>query len=278
MNIAGRAALAAGLLLPALIAGVYGAGWLVMWLLNVPGRLDALTYWHYAQSIDLAAFQPFADKIRLAGYIGFGVPLLVWVGTVVALLWGLRLDDLFDLSEPTRPKQEGFVSGTAPVQQTPVNLRRPGGGPHGEEAQRVVRFHDASPTRSADHAADSRKRQPARTSLAAPTHLPPVPPALREMLKDYPEHIEEIQRSLNDVAAKPLKGTPVFEQALWALEGALGSFIDEAQEELRLAEASGDPQAIENARQKRHLMFDARGERDWDDLWEFFEGNRGASA
>ena len=278
MNIAGRAALAAGLLLPALIAGVYGAGWLVMWLLNVPGRLDALTYWHYAQSIDLAAFQPFADKIRLAGYIGFGVPLLVWVGTVVALLWGLRLDDLFDLSEPTRPKQEGFVSGTAPVQWTSVNTGRPG-GPHGEDAQRVARFHDASPTRSADHTADTRKRQPARTSLAVPSHLPPVPPALREMLKDYPEHIEEIQRALNRVLEKkPLPGVQPFERALWMLEDTLERFINEARQELKLAEASGDPQAIEKARQKRRLMFDARGERDWDDLWEFFEGNRGASA
>ncbi|HYP85056.1 hypothetical protein [Variovorax sp.] len=278
MNIAGRAALAAGLLPPALIAGVYGAGWLVMWLLNVPGRLDALTYWHYAQSIDLAAFQPFADKIRLAGYIGFGVPLLVWVGTVVALLWGLRLDDLFDLSEPTRPKQEGFVSGTAPVQRTSVNLGRPGGGPHGEEAQRVVRFHDASPTRSADHAADSRKRQPARTSLAVPSHLPPVPPALREMLKDYPEHIEEIQRSLNEVAAKPLKGTPVFEQALWALEGALESFVSEARQEVKRAEASGDSQAIEKAKRREILMHHACMQCDSNGLWEFFEGSKGASA
>jgi len=98
------------------------------------------------------------------------------------------------------------------------------------------------------------------------------------MLKDYPEHIEEIQRSLNDVAAKPLKGTPVFEQALWALEGALGSFIDEARDQLELAEAAGDPEEIAKAKQRELLMLRTRLQRDWDDLWEFFEGNRGASA
>jgi len=245
MNITGRAALAAGLLLPALIAGVYGAGWLVMWLLNVPGRLDALTYWHYVQSIDLAAFQPFADKIRLAGYIGFGVPLLVWVGTVVALLWGLRLDDLFDLSEPASAEEDRLVSGTAPAQRASVKA----------------------------------SWQPARTSFAAPTHLPPVPPALREMLKDYPEHIEEIQRALNRVLEKkPLPGVPPFERALWMLEGTLNRFIDEARDQLELAGAAGDPEEIAKAKQRELLMLRARLQRDWDDLWEFFEGSKGASA
>jgi hypothetical protein len=71
------------------------------------------------------------------------------------------------------------------------------------------------------------------------------------MLKDYPEHIQELQRSLNRVVAKPFLATPLFEQAIWALEGTLESFIDEARSELQAAEAAGDEEAIAKAAEKR---------------------------
>jgi hypothetical protein len=39
---------------------------------------------------------------------------------------------------------------------------------------------------------------------------PPVPQRLREMLKDYPEHVERIQAYLNDYLSKPSKVIPLF--------------------------------------------------------------------
>ncbi|RMH89108.1 hypothetical protein EBB59_10925 [Lysobacter pythonis] len=100
------------------------------------------------------------------------------------------------------------------------------------------------------------------------------------MLRDYPEHIQTLQDDLNDVVAKPFKGTPMFEQAIWALEGALEAFIDEAREELRAAEASGDPAAIARAEEKISLMRRAHssngGMRDLHTLRMYFDANKRA--
>ena len=92
------------------------------------------------------------------------------------------------------------------------------------------------------------------------SNLPPapVPQKLREMLKDYPEHIADIQLSLNRLIEKPLHGIPPFEEAVWLLEDALSAFISEARAELQAAEASGDAQAIAGAKAKELLMFRAR--------------------
>ena len=110
---------------------------------------------------------------------------------------------------------------------------------------------------------------------------PPVPQKLRDMLKDYPEHIETLQADLNRVVQDPFKGTPMSEQAIWALEAALDAFIDEARKELQAAEASGDPAAIEQAKAKELLMFRARSGNGgmrlglMNDLWGYFESNKG---
>ncbi|ROU06454.1 hypothetical protein D9T17_13455 [Lysobacter enzymogenes] len=80
------------------------------------------------------------------------------------------------------------------------------------------------------------------------------------MLKDYPEHLQVLQNDLNDVVAKPLRGTPVFEQAIWALEGALETFVSEARDELEAAEASGDAETIQRARAKRQAFGSARAD------------------
>ncbi|WP_081770275.1 hypothetical protein [Luteimonas huabeiensis] len=74
----------------------------------------------------------------------------------------------------------------------------------------------------------------------------------------YPEHIERLEEALNTVVTKPSAATPPFEVAIWALEGRLDTFRAEAHEELKAAEASGDPAAIEKARQKQLLMGRAR--------------------
>ena len=103
--------------------------------------------------------------------------------------------------------------------------------------------------------------------------MPPVPQGLRELLKDYPEHIQTLQRDLMRVITKPSKSTPPFEVAIWELEGTLETFIDEAREELKVAEASGDPEAISKADAKFRLMFDCRPSVVWKlkGLMEYFD-------
>ena len=116
------------------------------------------------------------------------------------------------------------------------------------------------------------------TALKLPP--PPVPQRLREMLHNYPEHIEVLQNDLNELVAKPLYGTPMFEQAIWALEGALEEFIDEARTELQAAQASGDAEAIAKAEGKLDLMFDVYssngGMSDLNELYEYLQTNKRA--
>lgn len=87
---------------------------------------------------------------------------------------------------------------------------------------------------------------------------PPVPQGLREMLKEYPEHIDRLQEALNTVIEKPSKVTPPIEVAIWVLESRLETFISEARNELRITEESGDAQAIATGKRKILLMLDCR--------------------
>ncbi len=103
--------------------------------------------------------------------------------------------------------------------------------------------------------------------------MPPVPQGLRELLKDYPEHIQTLQEDLNKVVAKRSPGIDPFDRAIWILESALGAFISEAREELKAAEASGDAEAILKADAKFRLMFDCRPSVVWKlkGLMEYFD-------
>ncbi|MCW4455297.1 hypothetical protein OK348_10885 [Flavobacterium sp. MXW15] len=102
---------------------------------------------------------------------------------------------------------------------------------------------------------------------------PPVPEGLCEMLKDYPGHIERLQEALVTVMAKP-SNTPPLERAVWALEGRLETFMFEARDELKLAEASGDAERIARAKEKENLMLHGRmagtiwGMRNFDDYFD----------
>lgn len=90
---------------------------------------------------------------------------------------------------------------------------------------------------------------------------PPIPQGLREMLKEYPEHIERLQQALDSVVEKPMKGTPALEVAIWELEGTLETFISQAREELRAGEENGNPEAIAVGKKKLLLMLDCRSSR-----------------
>lgn len=109
---------------------------------------------------------------------------------------------------------------------------------------------------------------------------PPVPKTLQEMLRDYPGHIARLQEVLDGVVYDGRVLLMPFDQAIWALEGRLESFIREAKADLEAAQTNGDAQAIEFAKAKEDLMFRARssngGMRGLHDLWDYFEKNKDA--
>lgn len=104
---------------------------------------------------------------------------------------------------------------------------------------------------------------------------PPVPEKLREMLKDYPELIQEIRDTLDGYAKKPNSLQP-FDGALWLLEDTLSSFYSKARSELKAAEASGDVQAIQNAKEKRLAIGRASANLWVPDLRVYFEAHKEA--
>lgn len=79
--------LAATLLVPTLLAGLYLAGLLLLLLLfglrHVPLAWD--TYGSYVNVMATPDFVPYAGKIKLAGYVGFGLPLLTYLAVLYAL-------------------------------------------------------------------------------------------------------------------------------------------------------------------------------------------------
>jgi hypothetical protein len=106
--------------------------------------------------------------------------------------------------------------------------------------------------------------------------MPPVPQGLRDMLKDYPEHIERLQQALNWVVERPASGIPAFERAVWALEGRTETFITEARDELERAEQTGDPEEISRAKKKELLMLHSRSTGSWKmkDLLAYFDARK----
>ncbi|HEX7643241.1 MAG TPA: type IV secretory system conjugative DNA transfer family protein [Burkholderiaceae bacterium] len=73
----------------ALAAGLFLSDWLVLVMLKVGTQsLEWRTYWDYLQVLNLPDYRPFAARIHWAGYIGFGVPLLLWLGLVALLARG----------------------------------------------------------------------------------------------------------------------------------------------------------------------------------------------
>ena len=107
---------------------------------------------------------------------------------------------------------------------------------------------------------------------------PPVPQRLRDMLKDYPEHIQRVQDRLIDMMVKPAESIPLFEQAIWGLDGVTGTFVSEARKELKTAQEGGDPSAIQQADEKLNLMYRVSsrngGLRSSDELWEYCQAHQ----
>lgn len=76
-----------GVVLAGLVLGYVFSGWLTLRLLglgHVPMQLD--TYYTYLVAMDLPQVKPYVGRIRLAGVIGFGLPLLLCLGALYLLL------------------------------------------------------------------------------------------------------------------------------------------------------------------------------------------------
>lgn len=115
------------------------------------------------------------------------------------------------------------------------------------------------------------------TTVPGGLPLPPVPNGLREMLKDYPEHIQRLQEVLNHVVKTSSAGVSPFDRAIWVLEGRLETFISEARDELKAAEAIGDAEAIDRAEKKIKAIGPAKFKHNWgdDNLFDYFDENKG---
>ncbi|HWG87549.1 MAG TPA: type IV secretory system conjugative DNA transfer family protein, partial [Candidatus Acidoferrales bacterium] len=82
----GKLVFAVMLLVAAMLGGLYLAGWLTLWLLNLKSSLLAWnTWWQYLQATNLPQYVPYAGKIKLAGGFGFGLPLLAWLLLLIPL-------------------------------------------------------------------------------------------------------------------------------------------------------------------------------------------------
>ena len=86
-----------------------------------------------------------------------------------------------------------------------------------------------------------------------PVSSPPFPARLREMLKDYPDHIADLQRLIASFADKPTSWSR-YEELIWAFEDSASSFFQDAGAELKVAKESGDVDLISKAEEKEKQM------------------------
>lgn len=67
-------------LLLMLVAGLYLSGYLALLLLKLDSALlKWSSYLDYFKALDLAQLRPYVGRIKIAGLIGFGLPLLLWL-------------------------------------------------------------------------------------------------------------------------------------------------------------------------------------------------------
>ena len=83
---AGKAVFVLCALLVAVAAGAYLSGVFVQMLLGVHAPLRIDTWWSYWQVVDMPRVVPHALRIKVAGGLGFGTPLLLWLGLLLLAL------------------------------------------------------------------------------------------------------------------------------------------------------------------------------------------------
>ncbi|MDM0086971.1 MULTISPECIES: hypothetical protein [unclassified Variovorax] len=100
---------------------------------------------------------------------------------------------------------------------------------------------------------------------------PPVPRTVRELLKVYPELIEELQEALTSLHYGP-RGPMDFERAVWLLKDMLEADWVDARDEGNQAKARDQLDAIQRAETKKIAVNEAmRTIHAGDDLWDYFK-------
>ena len=106
----------------ALLAGTYLSGCLVFLLLKIDtAALQWHTYLDYVRVLDLPAYRAYSGKIRVSGFIGYGVPLLAYIAGLAVVLkpakrsthGDARFAGLLDLQKKGmfQPSGDGIVVG-----------------------------------------------------------------------------------------------------------------------------------------------------------------------
>jgi type IV secretion system protein VirD4 len=74
------------LLIAAIVGGLFLSGWiLLLWLKLSQVPLEMGTYLKYVSAMDTPRVAPFAKQIKLSGFLGFGVPM----GLYLLMLYGM---------------------------------------------------------------------------------------------------------------------------------------------------------------------------------------------
>lgn len=102
---------------------------------------------------------------------------------------------------------------------------------------------------------------------------PQVPRTVREVLKDYPEVIEDLQDGLTTTHYGS-RGPMDFDRAVWLLKDMLGGDMSKAYSEEDHAKARGDLEAAAQANKKATALAKARHEVYGDgDLSSYFKAH-----
>ncbi|MFK3648329.1 hypothetical protein ACI2IY_07790 [Lysobacter enzymogenes] len=102
----------------------------------------------------------------------------------------------------------------------------------------------------------------------------PVPEVLREMLKEYPDHIERLRETLDYFVKTSSPGVDPFDRVVWLLEDRLGTFIVQATANLERAQTSGNEEEISAAKQELLLMSRVSRKNVWigdETMWEYVQ-------
>ena len=100
---------------------------------------------------------------------------------------------------------------------------------------------------------------------------PQVPRSVREVLKDYPEVIEDLQNSLTTIHYG-MDGPMDFERAVWRLKDKLGGRQGDANRDTDRAKARGDLDAAKQSNEKAMVLAKAgHSIHAGDDLWSYFQ-------
>ena len=79
----------------ALVGGAYLSGWILLtWLKLASVPLAFGTYFQYVNAMGLPKLAPFVNQIKVSGYVGFGVPILLWLG-FAALMFRSKASSLY---------------------------------------------------------------------------------------------------------------------------------------------------------------------------------------